>query len=277
MRLYDLICRQSLLPPASLRLGVSQFARLFHSPTFVGSNRSYQRFVILGQPRCGTRLLVSALNQHTAIHCLEEVYHPDHVYGKPPIAKLYRDLFPIAYLQTAVFRGYPDHIQAVGFKALAFQLRYCRNALLVQYLRKCKGMKFIHIYRENVLKRYLSEALARRDERWRSPDVLAKPVPIRINLEACEREFKKSSMDRKFLRDSFAGHQLLSFSYEGLVDDMATGLSRVQEHIGVPVQAVAPTTAKQRKWPVHELITNWDDLNEHFAGTSYEQWFRKDT
>jgi len=209
------------------------------------------------------------------------VFHPDHLYGKTqigdPLAKLFRDLLPVAYLRTTVFRGYPEHIQAIGLKILAYQLGFCRNAALVSHLCEREGVRVVHIYRENLLKQQLSEALAVRDQRWRAAGSPSKPEPIRLDPGACEKRFQRSLDDREFLLTSFADLPLLSLSYEDLVADMAKELRRIQEHIGVPIQRLEPTTKKQRQWPVQELVKNWDELGEHFAGTGHAEWFRADS
>jgi hypothetical protein len=157
---------------------------------------------------------VSALSQHSGIRCYGEIFHPDQLYGgtqiEDPLAMLSRDLFPIAYLRTTVYRGYPAHIEAVGLKILAYQLRHCRNEALVSHLREHERMRSVHIYRKNLLKQCLSEALAVRDERWRAVGSRRKPEPIRLDPEACERRFRRSLADREFLLSSFSGARLIS-------------------------------------------------------------------
>ncbi len=190
-----------------------------------------------------------------------------------PIWRHYRNLFPIAFMNALVFGGLQDDIQAVGFKILSSQLRYCRNPVLIDRLVSDDRIRFIRLYRENKLKMLLSLTLAQQTGAWSSSDTPSKPVAIRLDPALCAQAFSKFEEHEAFLRRTFAGDRLFSISYEQLVSDLSLHLSRIQTHLGLDVEEIGPSTAKQRRWPERKLISNHEELRLYFEGTEWSQFF----
>lgn len=286
-RAYEtVICGQLKLPPAGSNPIPSRLVRrLFRNPA-AGSNLEYRRFAVISQARCGTRMLVSALNGHSAVLCYDELYNPGHL-GSPRgpalnvpglrdrsrILKHYRNVFPVGFLKTLVFQGYQHGIEAVGFKLHASHLRYCRNRVLVDTLKCDARMRFIHLYRENKLKQRLSHALALRTGKFRSFLEPVRPEAIRLDPVRCENFFVQYAREEARLKSMFAGNRIYSVSYEQVVADVDREMKRVQRHLGLRVEVIRPTTRKQRRWPEQELIVNYAELESYFAGTQWEAYF----
>jgi LPS sulfotransferase NodH len=245
-----------------------------------GANHAYKRFVIIGQARAGTTMLVSAIEKHSAVLCYGEVFH--HLgpfFGVPgmpdrsPILRHYRNLFPIAFLNALVFGGLQDEVQAAGFKILSRQLRWCRNTVLIDRLLSDERVRFIQLYRENKLKMLLSLTLAQRSGVWSSPDAPGRPAAVRLDADQCAQAFSRFSEHEEFLRRTFSGDRLLSVAYEQLADHFSVHMARIQAHLGLDVEEIGPTTEKLRRWPERELISNYEELRRYFEGTEWSRFF----
>jgi hypothetical protein len=229
-------------------------------------------------------MLLSALNRHTEVLCYSEVFNPKGplfgVRGMPSkpssTLKHYRNLFPIAFLNTQVYRGLEDHLQAVGFKILSSQLHWCRNHVLMERLASDEQTRIIRLYRENKLKMLFSLTLAKQSGVWSSSGTPSKPTAIRLDAKQCEQAFSRFEEDEVFLRSTFEGDRLFSVSYEQLVNDPASHLSRIQAHLGLDIERLGTTKKKQRRWPLCELISNYEELRQYFEGTEWGHFFERD-
>ncbi len=274
------VCGQSILPPATATPVPGRFLRRLSPNPLAGSNLAYRRFVIIGQARAGTTMLVSALDKHPEVLCHGEVFHPDGPFfgvpGMPdqsPILRHYRNLFPIAFMNALVFRGLQDGIHAVGFKILSRQLRWCRNPVLIDRLLSDGRTRFIQLYRENKLKMLLSLTFAKQSGVWSSSDKLGKPAAVRLDPEMCRQMFTRFDEHESFVRRTFAGEHLMSVGYEELVSDPSSHLSKIQTHLGLDVEEIGPSTEKLRRWPERELIRNYEELRLYFEGTEWGHFF----
>jgi len=252
---------------------LASLANLVLSPPLAGASKDYQRFVVLGQQRCGTTMLVSALNDHSGVMCRGEIFHARAFQDKGKLKKLVRDVMPITYIRTVAYYSYSDVMHAVGFKLMADQLLYFRNGVLIKYLLSNDAIQLIHIWRQNTLHRYLSGIIARRVGGYKSLREPVRPNKIRLDPKNCEADFSRAQQHKEFLEQTFAGPRLLTIAYEQLVEDRRTAYSKIQQHIGVQIEAIRPKTKKQRIWSAQELISNYGELASYFAGTRWEHCF----
>ncbi len=251
-------------------------ANLVLRPPLTGPNEDYQRFVVLSQARCGTTMLVSALNDHSRVMCRGEIFHLRAFQGKSTLKKLVRNFMPSTYIRTVAYYGYCDFIHAVGFKLMADQLMNFRNGILIKYLLSHDAIQLIHITRRNTLQRYLSGVIARRFGGYKSLREPLRPNRIRLDPKKCEANFVLTQQRQEFLEHTFAGPRLLTIAYEQLVEDPCRAYSRIQEHIGVQIEAIRPKTKKQGIWPAQEVISNYGELASYFAGTRWEYCFAEE-
>jgi LPS sulfotransferase NodH len=258
---------------------------LVRPPPLSGPHWDYQRFVILGQQRCGTTMLVSALNSHRRITCHGEIFHPRAFDGRSlersgravrarRFKKLVRDMVPITYAHGTAYHGYEAGTAAVGFKLMLDQLISFRKGALVTFLLSNDDIKLIHVWRHNVLERYLSALVARRLRvTYSSRGTPLRPRAMRLDPAKCEADFERIHEGKEHIQRTFAGPRLFTVAYEGLVSDPRQAYGEVQEHIGVEAEPILPGTQKQGVWPVEELISNYAELARHFAGTRWAYCF----
>ena len=118
------------------------------------------KFVIYGQSRSGSTLLVELINTHPDVQCDGELFNEDAArIGNRVLLSLVRT-FPIPYL---LHRRRRAAVKAYGFKLLFYHLPRTRQVMKILALT---GWKFVHVYRKNIARQSLSNIVAETTQRW---------------------------------------------------------------------------------------------------------------
>ncbi len=141
------------------------------------------KFVIYGQSRSGSTLLVELLNTHPYVHCDGELFNDKATQlSNDSLLKVFK-VFPFPYLGYRRQRatGY-----TYGFKLLFYHLpraRYVMRALALA------GWRFIHIYRRNIVHQALSSLIAQETQCWHRRDgEVARDIRVCISVPQLRRE-----------------------------------------------------------------------------------------
>jgi hypothetical protein len=150
------------------------------------------RFVLLGEGRTGSNLLVQALNSHPAVRCFGEVFNWTHAridygvegYERESLDDLaLRTRDPIGLLQRRIWGADGEGVSAVGFK-----LHYGHPlgfAGLEQALTEDRGLRIVHVRRANLLRLYLSLKQAEATGVWKDDPSQSRPaIDVRESLAA---------------------------------------------------------------------------------------------
>lgn len=152
------------------------------------THRTYKPFIILGNARTGSSMLVQALNSHPQIVCFRELFNGTHdfvdfsVDGYDNFSgrdRARRAEDPIAFLQERIFRDWPPDVSAVGFKLLHVQA--WDFAELLEHLRRDVDLYVLHLQRRNVLRTLTSLKLANQSDIWLE-DRQSRPKLTRANM-----------------------------------------------------------------------------------------------
>ncbi len=149
-------------------------------PSTHAHSRAYTRFIILGQGRTGSTLLVQALNSHPAIVGFGEIFNFSeflnadaepvqfNIDGWSPDQATDRALRTSDYarfLRERVFCKHAPEIRAVGFK-FHYEHVWGNDPSLAGYLAADTGLRVIHLTRRNRLRTLVSKNLALKTGRW---------------------------------------------------------------------------------------------------------------
>jgi LPS sulfotransferase NodH len=143
--------------------------------------RGVTRFIVLGDARTGSNLLVDALNSHPQIVCFREVlnYVQDFVdYGVPGYDDRDAEWFavrkanPARFLRERIFSGHAETVRAAGFKLhyahiWGFEPQY--HGLferVLDALTRDTALRVVHLQRRNLLRSLLSLRLAQATGIW---------------------------------------------------------------------------------------------------------------
>lgn len=240
----------------------------------------YNRFVIAGQERTGSNYLLVLLASHRNVVAFGEIFNSSAEIRRtvrriPDIIHLHDD--PVEYLGTCVYREYPEHVQAVGFKLFYSQARNKEWNAVWDYLRSTR-VSVLHLKRRNLLDRYLSHQLALRSNRWIALQGEENHVyrPIILDADDCLKEFHRSSWWQKEIDAFFKGNAILDVAYEDLWADPAGESQRIQDFLGLDYQGLWSKTVKQRTQKKRELIANYDDLKATLQDAVSRGWAREE-
>ncbi len=242
---------------------------------------TYTKFIVLGRSRVGSNFLRGLLNAHPQIAAYGEIFRDikamdwDHL-GYFQSTKM-MDLIqsdPVRFLETKLFGKYPRSIAAVGFKIFYYHAQNGGEAPVWSFLRDKKDLRIIHLKRRNILETHLSRQKAAVTDSWVNTSRSKEAQPaIQLDYEACRQDFNQTRAWEEEYDRLFADHAKIEVIYEELAGNYQAEMARIQEFLGVKLEAVAPTTFRQSSQPLAQAIANYAELKEKFAGTPWAEFF----
>lgn len=246
--------------------------------------REKVRYIITCPARTGSSMLVGYLQSHPDICSHAEALSPGPIeyYGihaklKPPLLDLFYELRasdPIAYLNTYIF--YAGKRKAAGFKFKYEELSLPQFKHLAEHIRNDVSIKIIHLTRDNLLERYVSQYIAVHVNKFfntQKKDHLPAPVTIRLHPKECKKEFDFTSQRQQKHRAFFSRHAVLEISYEDLVQRSQQTLFLIQDFLEVEQRELKTGQLKLQRNPMSKVLENYDELNAYFAETAYARYF----
>jgi LPS sulfotransferase NodH len=254
-----------------------------------GVNRHH--FVVVAHPRSGSTLLTSAVASHSSVQMYGEVFNVDadaRAHNFPgdlrqwdPSVRRYRihprkrpynlDENAADFLRQSVF--YPRWRippLAIGFKIFYDHARETENQSSAwDYLTARPDLLVIHLYRENLVKSWLSLKLAEASSVWAVPQGERLPSSpstqaITINAEECLRYCKRMLRWRHWARHAFQSQRYIELTYErDMCSDFAGSISRVQRFLSIPIASLEPNLQKQQRVPYSKTFPNYAQIIDH--------------
>lgn len=267
---------------------------------------AYRRFIVLGDARTGSTLLVQALHSHPAIRCFREVFHGRLGYvdfsmegydNFDPKERLARKEDPPAFLRSRIFRDWPPEVRAVGFKLLYFD--YVDFPGLLEALTEDRELHVIHIQRRNLLRVLVSRKRAEATGVWvqdarrvnrarllmglrhplraatRLTRLFWRPAPspgagapkVTIAPQECLDFALQTRLRIESYERRFAEHPRMTVHWRDLDARLDETVAGVERFLGVEPRPAAVTLRRQNPEPLRELIANYDELYEALKDT----------
>lgn len=216
-----------------------------------------QMFFILGYPRSGSTLLLSYLNSHPNIRCINEPLDGSVYYGfsnqiKEP--KLALSFLKLSLTCTSKSLS--------GAKIFLGQL-YNLGITLDDIVGIHRKAKFIILYRRDLLEQYLSYEIAKQkgEFSW-YPGYNEHKRTITINHHHLESYYESMTSDYRKLKTKL-GQNSISICYEDICNKTAEQtLNDIQEYLGCDLRELKTSMIKQNNWKLEETIVNYDELEE---------------
>jgi len=185
----------------------------------------------------------------------------------------HRDRDPVRFLYEFVLNA--GARRAAGCKLKYEELLRPGYADLFAAIRGDLSIKVIHLRRENLLARYLSEHIAVKVTKVFNTQLDDAPdqVAVTLDVDDCRANFERTTERYEQFREVFRDHEVVELSYEELVDDLPRCFKAVTSLLGVPYIDVEPRTKKLRSRPPRDAIANFDELAAAFAGTEFATFF----
>ena len=233
-------------------------------------------------------MLVHLLRSHPDIcsHC--EVFSPKKITGitgtylrksreQPDlIARMTedRDRDPIKFLYKIVLDLQGKSM--AGFKLKHDELVLPEYKTLRDEIVNDLDFRIIHLRRENLLSRFLSHFITNHVTHV-TMAVQGQPVPevppVRLDPQRCQRDFEAVRQREAEFAELFSKHRNFSISYEEIVAREPAQMVALQNFLGVSHRELTTTTRKLGKNNLRSAIENFDELQDHFAGTDFAGFF----
>ncbi|PYJ67714.1 MAG: hypothetical protein DME78_00580 [Verrucomicrobia bacterium] len=245
-------------------------------------------YMITCPARTGSTMLVHLLRSHPEIcsHC--EVFSPKRITG---ITGTYlkksreqadfierlsreRDSDPIKFLYKIV-------LDLQGKKAVGFKLKHDELVLpeykaLRDEIAADLDFRIIHLYRENLLRRFLSHYVVNRVTHTTlavEGQCIPEVPPVRLDPLECERDFETTLRRDAEFRELFARHRSFSLSYEEMVARDPEKMAALLNFLEVSPRELTTTTKRLGNNSLRGAIANFDELSTHFAGSQFAEFF----
>jgi LPS sulfotransferase NodH len=243
------------------------------------------RFIILCAARTGSTMLRHMLNSHPDVRCHGEVMtgrgleafagldRPGDSSVTGPLMERRRS-DPHGFLEERVFD--PGPARAVVFKIKYEELLLQEYAWLLEWLKRHREIRVIHLRRENRLKRLISEVTATRIYGLYNVTTEAeRPAAARVSLSAaeCLEDFARTEEREALFQRHFEDHDTLETTYEAIVDDRGDVRGQLARFLVVAPMALTSPTLKLNSDDVRDMLEDYEGLATALRGTRYAAYF----
>ncbi|MFT4614317.1 MAG: LPS sulfotransferase NodH [Bacteroidia bacterium] len=240
------------------------------------------KFVIVGAPRTGSTLLVRTLNQLSGVCChgellqlkmvrgYEDGFNPEKHIAQEREARTQRllaerDADPVEFIRQAL----NTDAAATGMKITYDVFFKPEWESVVDLLISEGNIKFIHLIRNNGLRRYVSEEIlyAGGPNHSAPGGRSQETMQIDIDVDAFIARQKLMLANGDSFRARVAGLPLHELSYEELAQDIADSISRICQFLdpGIDATGIVPALEKVGAADLRQSVSNYQDLLQHEA------------
>ncbi len=230
----------------------------------LSSREEKRKFIIFGQGRTGSTLLVDLLNSSPSVYCDEELF-------------FYKMHSPARYVEG---KSRLCKAPVYGFKAKIYQLSDVQETDPALFMRRLhrNGWTIIHIERENLLRHSLSAVLAEQRQLYQAKDEIdlrgqreKEHVPVELLIGEMQQRERFRRQEAAVLQD--LPH--IPISYEADLADsekQQRSLNRIFEALGVPSVEVYTNLRRINSKALHDDVANYDELVSALDSNGYEKY-----
>jgi pyrimidine deaminase RibD-like protein/catechol 2,3-dioxygenase-like lactoylglutathione lyase family enzyme/LPS sulfotransferase NodH len=246
----------------------------FTPGAFEGDGRT--RFVVISAPRTGSNYLCSLLDSHPEILCHHELFNLDGIryslsksegFSLGSIAE--RDADPVGF----VHRAWREHS---GARAVGFKLARRHPEFVFRDVLADQGVRKIVLRRRNRLKTFVSELVARKEQRWTHYDASPSKLPnitvdVRLDDLRAYVQQQEAFYGRVLRVLESRGQAPIMVDYEDLfLPETQARLLGALGFEGRDLEGVRGRTPKRNPDDLRATIANYDELARELAGTEFE-------
>ena len=229
------------------------------------------RFVVLAAPRTGSNMLCTLLGSHPDVLCHHELFNPDGVFTALELRNAGVDLGgveernrdPLAFLERAWATD-------LGHAAVGFKMTHRQNEAVFAAVLRDPEVRTIVLRRENRVRTFASRLIAERTGQWEvydpadlvreRPRVHVDPAALRASVAEDEAYYAEVEGT---LRES--GRPWVGVTYERLREEEGRLLGLLG--LEPPPGGLRVRSVRQNPGPLHELVSNFDELEAALAGS----------
>jgi LPS sulfotransferase NodH len=139
------------------------------------------------------------------------------------------------------------------------------------YLFEQKDLKFIHLVRENVLKKYISSEVARVRKIAHSDQKLPQ-IGVKININQALKSMQQYIEDVNHFQSILADKDAIEVSYEEFFKDPENEIIPILNFLGTPQKKLYCKSQKLTQNDLSQVVENYEDLFDNLKGTQFEKF-----
>jgi LPS sulfotransferase NodH len=217
------------------------------------------RFIIFGQARSGSTLLVDLLNSHPDIHCDSEIFNKtfwrgwERRYLLPFVRR-----WPAPYMN---FNAARCRLPAYGFKLI---LKHIKDPRHVLPQMSASGWRILSIQRQDVFTQAISITVAQKTHHWhRGEGQEVNEMELIVPPENVLHQIRMTLARNKAIQDIMAQVPHLGIVYE--TDLQNAGFwrhtsSRLLDYLGLPPARLTSRWVRTYRRPYSELVKNYEEI-----------------
>lgn len=226
-------------------------------------------FVLVGQGRCGSTLLLNSLSKHP--YCKVEGEYFNNQWSDQLSS----------FQRAEFFYQHNKDFQSTGFKLCPNQGYEDSRESVWEYLTQ-KEIRVLHLTRKNEFHRILSYLVAEYTKTWAIEKTSNWEFPneFRVDkpLEWWEDQFQYHIRQEQYLVDKFSRNPYLRISYEdNISQNIWDTLKLVQVYLGLDPIPLPIFNVKQGTRRPSEYVVNYLQLREYYRNSPYSHWFNEDS
>ena len=255
------------------------------------------KFIIITQPRSGSSFLTSSLSSHPQIHCQRGSLFTKRnlspvTWFRPNFLTVDRKKSPYYKYRSSSLRRQIAHrfcrhqlVQeflsewyvkfknspVVGFKVNYSQLN--RYPAAISWI-KDNEVKVIHLVRNNLLKRHVSNLVAiKRNRRHSKVPGELKPTKVHVDTKNILEDFRRRQKRFEKFRRKFRDLPFLEIHYESMLADLDEEANKILRFLSID-QIMPLTTDHVKVNPdaLKEIIENYVEVKNTLKNTEFERF-----
>lgn len=249
---------------------------------------TYSRFVVISAPRTGSNLLMSRIRSHPNMVTYSEIFNGidrENLYQNichvlPIIETTLDEAMAIRaksktdFLEQVIFKpNYPNNVKAVGFKITYEDL--LKNEQLQNHIINTKGIRLIHLVRQNLFDVYVSFRRAMMTNEWVIHEGTSRrgttSISFHVDIAQCERFFENTAEMRDSVRSLIINRKAIELEYNEVAQGKAD--RDLQQFLEVKEVNLYADILKIPTIQYHSLILNYKQIREYFKKTRWSSFF----
>jgi len=242
-------------------------------------NKNTQKIVLISFPRSGSNLLLDTLGNSKNIENFNEIFNHDSQFNidrwkriksgylRKKLLKFMFSYFPISYLNLMI-------LSTKSKKYVCFKYFFKQQPFILYRITRLSNTKKMFLYRENVLKNYVSLMIASENKIWslrkESNKVKKK---ISVDFDKFMIFYHNQVRIKNNILNSLENVVHYKTTYEQLVKNKLDTINNALTFLDLPIENIKSDLQKQNSDDLSEIIINYSEIrkkvNENLPNEEY--------
>ncbi len=224
-------------------------------------------FALIMDRRSGSTLLRDTLNQHPQIDCSGEIFNS--FAGLDGIPGSHERGYGAT---MEVFWNWRRAERASDTKAIGTLIHRWQTEFFPGLMELTRGLhtRFICVYRDNLVRQFLSELIAMNTATWSSDPKFVENLP-KMTMDPDALSTYIHTRYRERVHD-WHFQPRIEYSLEHLIEDWDKVMERIQLYLGLKPEPLEPTSQRQETRRLEDAIANYGAVEHLVLQLGHPEW-----